>query len=152
MVAVDETSESERNAKYRRAFLQWSLIVLLSFVIHEAFHLVAAFLVGFDLTGTYVRADFPFLSIIIPNAPTISDAQTDWFLMRLSGGLASGVYFIMTTTKRRYFLPMAIDQFIYAVFEAFNLYLVLEIWLSILFITMLLISFLWLHYSIEHNL
>jgi hypothetical protein len=149
---LGDLARKRANPRVRRAVYEFCLLIMFGLlVVHEGAHLIASILVGWDFASAYVRLEFPFMRIFWPNAPAISEEPTQWFIVLLAGGLAEGVFYMLLSLKRRYMIPMAVYAFIYALFESTNLYIEYALWLSVLYLSMIATSIIWLERSIDQE-
>jgi len=149
---LGDLARKRANPRVRRAVYEFCLLIMFGLlVVHEGAHLVASILVGWDFASAYLRLEFPFMRIFWPNAPTMSEEPTQWFIVLLAGGLAEGVFYVLLSLKRRYMIPMAVYAFVYALFESTNLYIEYSLWLSVLYLSMIAASLIWLERSIDQE-
>jgi len=149
---LGDLARKRANPRVRRAVYEFCFLFMFGLlVVHEGAHLVASILVGWDITSVYLRPDFPFMRIFWPNAPTMSEEPTQWFIVLLAGGLAEGVFYMLLSLKRRYMFPMTLYAVIYTLFESTDLYLEYALWLSVLYLSMIAVSLVWLERSIDQE-
>jgi hypothetical protein len=153
--SLKELARERANPKILRRLLEFLAVVAFAFfVLHECGHILAAYLIGFDMTGWYFYIDLPFLRWQIPAAPSTSAAPLQWFLVRLSGPLLEGSLYLILSLKKNYrhFLFMALFAFVYSYFESFMLLGSVFIVILLLFgLAMILCTYFWIERTIDQT-
>ena len=148
-----EVARKRANPKIRRKLIEFFAAVAFAFfVLHECGHILAAYFVGFDMSGWYFYIDLPSLRWRIPAAPSLSMAPFKWFLVRLSGPIFEGSFYLVVSLKKnqRHFLFMALFAFVYSLFESFSLVSnVFTVILLLFGIAMVLCAVSWMERSID---
>jgi hypothetical protein len=153
--SLRELARERANPKIRRRLLEFLAVVAFAFfVLHECGHILAAYLVGFDMTGWYFYIDLPFLRWQIPAAPSPAVAPLQWFLVRLSGPLFEGSLYLALSLKKNYrhFLFMALFAFVYSYFE--SVMLLGDVFIIILLffgLAMILCTYFWIERTIDQT-
>jgi len=154
-IDLREVARKRANPKIRRKLLEFFIVVTFAFfVLHECGHILAAYLIGFDMTGWHFYIDFPFLRWLIPAAPSSSVAPLEWFLVWLSGPLLEGFFYLVMSLKKsnRHFLFMASFAIVYSFFESVSL--VEDVFIVILLpfgLVMVLCAVFWMERAIDQT-